>query len=42
MLPKFDAEVTSLGRNQTLSEESLPYYLELRQHRTKPKSNIKN
>ena len=39
--PKFDAEVTSLGRNQTLSEKSLPYYLELRQHRINPKSNTR-
>jgi hypothetical protein len=37
MLPKLDAEITSLGRNQALSEESLPYRLELRQHRIKPK-----
>jgi hypothetical protein len=36
-LPKFDAEITSLGRNQSLSEESLPYRLELGQHRIKPK-----
>lgn len=40
-LPKFDAQVTSLGRNQTLSEKSLPYYLELRQHRINPKSNTR-
>jgi hypothetical protein len=32
MLPNFDAKVTPLGRNQTLSEESLPYQLKLRQH----------
>jgi hypothetical protein len=37
MLPKFDAEVTSLGRNQSLSEKSLPYRLELGQHRIKSK-----
>jgi hypothetical protein len=37
MLPKFDAQVTSLGRNQTLSEESLAYRLELGQHRIKQK-----
>ena len=40
-LPKFDAQVTSVGRNQTLSEESLPYYLELRQHRIDPKSDTR-
>jgi hypothetical protein len=40
-LPKFDAQVASLGRNQTLSEKSLPYYLELRQHRINPKSNTR-
>jgi len=34
MLSKFDAEITSLGRNQSLSKESLPYRLELRQHHT--------
>jgi len=37
MLPKLDTEVTSLRRNQTLSEESLPYRLELGQHHIKPK-----
>jgi hypothetical protein len=37
MLPKLDAEVTSLGGNQALSEESLPYRLELGQHHIKPK-----
>jgi hypothetical protein len=31
-LSKFDAQVASLGRNQALSEESLPYRLELGQH----------
>ena len=41
-LPKLDAEVASLGRNETLSEESLPDYLELRQHRINPKSNIRS
>lgn len=29
MLPKLDAKVTSLGEDQPLSKESLPYRLEL-------------
>jgi len=37
MLPKLDAKITSLGRNQSLSKESLPYRLELGQHHIKPK-----
>jgi hypothetical protein len=34
MLPKFHAQITSLGRNQALTEESLSYRLELGQHGT--------
>ena len=40
-LPEFDAQVASLGRHQALTEKSLPYYLELRQHRINPKSNTR-
>jgi hypothetical protein len=40
MFPKLDAEITSLRRNQSLGEESLPYRLELGQHRIKPKIKI--
>jgi hypothetical protein len=37
MLPKLDAKITSLRTNQPLTKESLPYRLELGQHRIKPK-----
>jgi hypothetical protein len=36
-LSELDAEIASLGRNQSLSEESLPYRLELGQHGTTSK-----
>jgi len=37
MLPKLDAKITSLRRNQPLTKEGLPYRLKLEQHRIKPK-----